>query len=97
MPRTPIHRELSSDGTHATINSLNRFVVADANMQITAFKVAPDTVGLVEGLSAACLLFIWAAEPFAVVFDRADVSAELSKQIQRFAELPGAFPRKAAA
>jgi Family of unknown function (DUF5677) len=92
-----LYRSLSSDGTHATINSLNRFVIADANMQITAFKLAPNTDGLVEALSAACLLFIWAAEPFAVVFNRPDVSPELSKQIQRFAELPGAFPREAAA
>jgi hypothetical protein len=92
-----LYRMLSSDGTHATINSLNRFVETDVTGRITAFKVAPDTTGLVEAVSAACLLFIWAAEPFAVAFYRPDVSAELSKRIQLFAQLPGAFPGKAAA
>ena len=92
-----LYRTMSSDGTHATINSLDRFVETDATGRITAFKVAPDTTGLVEAVSAACLLFIWAAEPFAVAFDRPDVSAELSNRIQHFAQLPGAFPGKAAA
>jgi hypothetical protein len=67
-------------------------VVADEHLQITAFKVAPDTEGLVEALSAACLLFIWAADPFAAAFDRPDVSDELLKQVQLFAKLPNAFP-----
>jgi Family of unknown function (DUF5677) len=84
-----LYRSLSSDGTHATVNSLNRFVVADpTTMEITAFKVAPDTAGLVEALSAACLLFIWAAEPFAVAIDRPEVSAEISRRLQQFAQLP---------
>jgi hypothetical protein len=90
------YRSFSSDGTHATANSLNRFLETDATTRAIAFKVAPDTDGLVEVLNAACLLFIWAAEPFAVSFDRPDVSAELSKQIQAFAMLPGAFPTRAA-
>jgi hypothetical protein len=60
-----LYRNMSSDGAHATINSLTRFVETDATGRITGFKVAPDTGGLVEALSAACLLFIWAAQPFA--------------------------------
>jgi hypothetical protein len=92
-----LYRTLSSDSTHATINSLNRLLEVDSNQQITAFKVAPDLDGLVEALSAACLLFIWAADPFAAAFNRPDVSAELSRQLKLFAQLPGAFPRSAAA
>ena len=61
-------------------------------MQITAFKVVPDTEGLVEVLSATCLLFIWAADPFAAAFDRPDLSDELLKQVQLFSKLPSAFP-----
>jgi hypothetical protein len=91
-----IYRSHSSDGTHATVNSLDRFLETDATGRAIAFKVAPDTDGVVEALTAACLLFIWAAEPFAVSFDRPDVSAELSKQIQAFATLPGAFPTRVA-
>ncbi|HEY1806393.1 MAG TPA: DUF5677 domain-containing protein [Terracidiphilus sp.] len=91
-----LYRMLSSDGTHATVNSLNRLLEVDSNGQIRAFKVAPDQDGLVEVLSAACLLFIWAAGPFAAAFDRPDTTSELSKQLKLFAELPGAFPRAAA-
>jgi Family of unknown function (DUF5677) len=90
-----LYRSLSSDGTHATVNSLNRMLEIDNSQQITAFKVAPDLDGLVEALSAACLLFIWSADPFADAFNRPDVSAELSKQLKLFAQLPGAFPRHA--
>jgi hypothetical protein len=91
-----LYRTLSSDGTHSTVNSLNRLLELNSAQQITAFKVAPDPDGLIEALSAACLLFIWSADPFASTFDRADVSAELGRQLRLFAQLPGAFPREAA-
>jgi hypothetical protein len=92
-----LYRLLSSDGAHTTINSLNRYVIADGNMEITAFKVAPDPDGMVEALSAACLTFIWASNPFASAFDRPDMTGQLQAQLQRFATLPGAFPGKAPA
>jgi hypothetical protein len=60
-------------------------------MGITAFKAAPDGEGVVEVLSAACLLFMWAADPFAAAVDRPDVAA-IKEQLQRFGTLPGAFP-----
>lgn len=92
-----LYRPLSWDGTHASVNSINRFLEVGDNQQITAFKMVPDTDGMVEALSAACLLFIWAADPFAAAFDRPDVTAELSIQLKRFAQLPGAFPTTAQA
>jgi hypothetical protein len=88
-----LYRPMSTDGTHATVSTLDRFVETDEAGRIVAFKVAPDTDGIIEALSAACLLFIWAAEPFATVFDRPDVSNEMSRRIQQFGQLPGAFPR----
>jgi hypothetical protein len=45
-------------------------------MQITAFKAAPDGEGMVEALSA-CLMFIWAADPFAAAVDRPDLNAKI--------------------
>jgi hypothetical protein len=69
-------------------------VVADANMQITAFKSAPDPDGLVEVISMACLLFLWAADPFAVSAKRPNITEQIRQQVQRFGSLPGAFPRK---
>jgi hypothetical protein len=92
-----LYRSLSSDGTHTTLSSLDRYVVTDSNMQITAFKAAPDGEGMVEALSAGCLMFIWAAGPFAAVVDRPDVNAKIKALLHRFGTLPGAFPRGAAA
>lgn len=88
-----MYRSLSSDGTHTTLNTLDRYVLADANGQITSFKSAPGPEGLVETLSAACLLFLWAADPFADSAGRPDITARIKQQVQRFATLPGAFPK----
>jgi hypothetical protein len=92
-----LYRQFSSDGTHATLSSLDRYVVTDSNMLITAFKAAPDGEGIVELLSAACLLFLWAADPFAAAVNRPDISAQIKDQLQRFGTLLGAFPREAPA
>ncbi len=88
-----MYRSLSSDGTHTTLNTLDRYVLADANGQITSFKSAPGPEGLVETLSAACLLFLWAADPFADSAGRPDITARIKQQVQRFATLPKAFPK----
>jgi Family of unknown function (DUF5677) len=89
-----LYRSLSSDGTHATLTSLDRYVVTDASMEITAFKSAPDPDGLAEVLSMACLLFLWASDPFAVSAKRPDVTDRIREEVQRFGTLPGAFPRE---
>jgi hypothetical protein len=57
-----LYRLLSSDGTHTTLNSIHRYVARDANMQITAVSVGPDTADMVETLRAARLTFLWAAD-----------------------------------
>jgi hypothetical protein len=44
--------------SHATLSSLDRYIITDTNMEITGFKAAPDGEGVVEVLSAACLLFM---------------------------------------
>ncbi len=87
-----LYRSFSFDGTHATLTSLDRYVVTDTNMQITAFKAAPDGAGTVEVLSGACLLFMWAADPFAAAVNRPDITGRIKEQLKRFGTLPGAFP-----
>jgi hypothetical protein len=87
-----LYRLLSSDGTHTTLNAINRYVAHDAAMQITAVNIGPDTKDLVETLKTACLTFLWAADPFARVYDRSDTSARIMEQLQRFRELPQAEP-----
>lgn len=87
-----LYRQFSSDGTHTTINSINRYVISDGNMRITGFRAAPDGEGTVEVLSAACLLFFWAADPFALAVNRPDITAQIQQELARFGTLPGAFP-----
>jgi Family of unknown function (DUF5677) len=83
-----LYRLLSSDGTHTTINAIHRHVGYDANQQIEELKIGPDTADLVETLKAACLVFLWAADPFARAFALSDAAARLQTQLQRFNVLP---------
>ena len=83
-----LYRLLSSDGTHTTINAIHRHVAYDANQQISELKIGPDTASLVETLKAACLMFLWAADPFARTFDLTELTARLRQYLHRFNELP---------
>ena len=91
-----LYRSFSSDGTHATINALERFLVVGADGEITAFKVAPDGAGLIELLSAASQIFLWVAAPYAHTNGLTDLESTISDRLQQFATLPDAFPRKGA-
>jgi hypothetical protein len=83
-----LYRLLSSDGTHTTINAIHRHVSYDENQRISELKIGPDTSSLVETLKAACLMFIWAADPFARAFALSDMTTRLQAQLRRFNELP---------
>jgi hypothetical protein len=85
------YRNLSSDGTHATVNSLERFLVVDEHGEVTHFKAAPDEDGLVEALSAASLVFLWSAGPYAETNGLSDAQALVDDRLREFATLPGAF------
>jgi hypothetical protein len=52
------YRLLSADGTHTTIDSINRVFDYDAAKNITNLKIGPDIANLVETLRAACLMFL---------------------------------------
>lgn len=85
------YRLFSSDGTHATIKSLERFMVVGNDGEVTRFKAAPDTNGLVEALSAASLVFLWSAGPYGEINGLSEVHALVDGRLQEFKTLPGAF------
>jgi Family of unknown function (DUF5677) len=87
-----LYRPLSSAGTHTTLESIYRYVSHDADMQITAVNIGPDTADMVATLKFACLTFLWAADPFARVFDRNDILKKLQELHQQFARLPQEEP-----
>jgi Family of unknown function (DUF5677) len=83
-----LYRLLSSDGTHTNINSIHRCMIYDRGGKLMGLKVGPDIDRMVETLKAACLMFLWAAEPFARAFPRDGINARIKAQLQRFGELP---------
>jgi Family of unknown function (DUF5677) len=86
------YRDLSSDGTHATLGSLERLLGVEEDGQITGIKAGPDTDGLVELLSHACLVFILSAEVCAKVNGLGDVAAALDRAVVKFHALNGVAP-----
>jgi hypothetical protein len=89
-----IYRSMSADGTHATLDALQRFLVVDLEGEIKALKVAPDTDGLLEVITAATLMFVWAAAPFAASNGLTAAVDTIHAKIKEFATLPGAFAAK---
>jgi hypothetical protein len=90
-----LYRSMSADGTHATLDALQRFLVVDATGEIKALKVAPDTEGLLEALTGATLMFAWAAAPFAASNGLTTAVDTIQAKVQEFGTLPGAFASKA--
>jgi len=88
-----LYRSMSADGTHATLDALQRYLVVDAQEHITGLKVAPDGDGLQEVLSAAALMFVWAAAPFAESNGLTAGVASIQSKLQEFKTLPGALIR----
>ena len=86
-----LYRSMSADGTHATLDALQRYLVVDARGEITGLKLAPDGDGLQEVLTAATLMFVWAAAPFAASNGLTAAVDKIQAKINEFAALPGAF------
>jgi hypothetical protein len=85
-----IYRPLSADGTHSTVDSMNRHFEADSQMNIIAVRVAPDvadTTGIVDTLSFACMILLWACGPFVQSFERGGDVDRHQKCLARFREL----------
>jgi len=84
-----LYRLLSADGTHATIDALNRHLILDTDQNIVGLNAGPDTDGVVDALQAACLVMLWAAEPFSRAFPTDGVSDQIQGFVQRFGQLVG--------
>ena len=72
-----LYRLLSADGTHATIDALNRHLILDRDQNIVGLNAGPDTDGVVDALQAACLVMLWAAEPFSRGFPTDGVADQI--------------------
>jgi Family of unknown function (DUF5677) len=83
-----LYRTLSTDGTHTNIHSIHRYMMYDQAGKFSGFKVGPDIDGMIDTLKAACLMFLWAADPFAQAFPRDGLEDRIRAQLQRFDTLP---------
>jgi hypothetical protein len=84
-----LYRLLSSDGTHTTCDSINRMFDYDpASKRISALKTGPDISNLLETIKAACLMFLWAADPLACAYNQTAIRDRLQQMMQRFVALP---------
>jgi hypothetical protein len=84
-----LYRVMSEDGVHTTLTALNRCFESNGG-EITQLNVGPDAGGAVEALRAACLMFMWAADPFARTYDKVKGNAvsRLKEFIPQFDKLP---------
>jgi len=86
-----LYRSLSNDGTHTNINAIHRFLEFDGSSQLTGLRFGPNTRDMVDVLKMACLMFIWAADPFArahALQFRPNIACKLSQ----FDGMPGEEP-----
>jgi hypothetical protein len=87
-----LYRLLSSDGTHTNLNAIQRFLSFDKNDELVGMKVGPDVTDLVDVLSMACLMLLWAVGPFIRVFAKQGYEEKLQEYMRRFTELPHSEP-----
>ena len=91
-----LYRLLSADGTHTTLDAINRMFDYSPTGEIVSVKVGPDIADMVETLKAGCLMFLWAAESFADVYELANMRARVQEKMDAFMTLPQNEPSKAA-
>jgi hypothetical protein len=85
-----LYRPLSADGTHTTVDAINRHLEADAEYRITGLKGGPELTDVVDTLSIACLSFIWALNSFEQM--RETNGQQLQSFLQKFKELSNDQP-----
>jgi len=85
-----LYRPLSSDGTHTTVDAINRHLEADEEFRITGLKGGPELTDIVDTLSIACLSFIWALNSFEEM--RGAEGQQVQSFLRKFKELSNDQP-----
>jgi hypothetical protein len=86
-----LYRSLSNDGTHTNINAIHRFLEFDGSSQLTGLRFGPNTRDMVDVLKMACLMFIWAADPFARAH-ALQFRPQIADKMRQFDGMPGEEP-----
>ena len=83
-----VYRPLSSDGTHVTADSIQRYYIFDKNLRAEALNVAPNADGLVEALQFGCNAMLWALEAYSKLYPSDALTTQIQTLMRRFAGLP---------
>lgn len=86
-----LYRPLSNDGTHTNINTIHRFLEFDDSSRLTGLRFGPSTQDMVDVLKRACLMFLWAADPFARAH-ALGFRQGIADQLKLFDAMPGEEP-----
>jgi Family of unknown function (DUF5677) len=82
-----LYRLLSTNSTHTNIDTANNQFEVDSGGQIIGLKTRPNYEELAEMLRSACLIFLWAAEPFLRAFPKDGFSERIQAGIGRVNKL----------
>lgn len=81
------YRQLSSDAAHPTLESLMRYVVADAEGNITGFRWLPSDKEIEDTLAIACPAYLCAAMRTGELFNLTSIEKDVESMKNRFVEL----------
>jgi hypothetical protein len=87
MLYSTLYRIMSSDGAHATAESLERHIVTSKEDRSIELECGPVTNGLVDTISAACLAMLWALTASATTFERQDIRNRTDELLRRYDEI----------
>ncbi|WP_234730011.1 DUF5677 domain-containing protein [Acidocella facilis] len=86
-----LYRSLSNDGTHTNVNAIHRFLEFDNSNRLTGLRFGPNTHDMVDVLKMACLMFMWAADPFARIH-ALQFQPQIADKLRQFDGMPGGEP-----
>lgn len=84
-----LYRLLSTSGTHINIDTVYAQLETDSSGRISALKIGSDSDGLVETVKSACIILLWAADPFLRAFPKDGFEEQVKAGIARIDALLG--------
>ncbi len=86
-----LYRALSNDGTHTNVNAIHRFLEFDNSNGLTGLRFGPSTHDMVGVIKMACLMFMWASDPFVRVH-ALQYQPQIADKLSQFSGMPGGEP-----
>lgn len=82
-----LYRLFSNDGTHVTLEALNRHVTTDAAGNITGVRIGPTSVGWRDTMHGACAAMLGALPPTLEIFGLKELDDDLGNRLRPYLDL----------